>query len=237
MPLNPSPAQSETSRLNGARSRGPATAAGRAVLARAAMRHGLGGAFSVMPGEQVEEYEALLAGVLAAVGAAGRAVAEELAQATWRLGRWRRLAAGQSGSACGASPATLVRYRARLVGQWRRVSARLEALHASPELHKLPSEPEISFEINAHASPELTSPQHAEPERAKLRNEPRPQHASPEHRILPNESRTRHAEPEDANLRNKPSPAHAEPERPRPMNRHQRRRAAKLGLGHHRRAA
>lgn len=226
MTLNPSPAQSETSRLNGARSRGPATAAGRAVLARAAMRHGLGGAFEVMPGEQREEYEALLGGVLAAVGAAGRAVAEELAQATWRLGRWQRMADGRSGRACAASPATLARYRARLVGQWRRASARLRALHASPEQQNLPNEPRMSLEINAHVSPEPAPLRHAEPERPKWQNEPRPRHAGPERRILPNEPR-RHAEPETAKRRNEPS-AHAEPEPARPLNRHQRRRAARL---------
>ena len=53
MPLSPTPAQSEASRLNALRSTGPVTAAGKAASARNAVRHGLRGTtIEVSPEEQ-----------------------------------------------------------------------------------------------------------------------------------------------------------------------------------------
>jgi hypothetical protein len=53
MPADPTPAQSEASRLNALRSTGPVTEAGRAASSRNAVRHGLRGAtIEVLPEEQ-----------------------------------------------------------------------------------------------------------------------------------------------------------------------------------------
>ena len=59
MPTTPSPAQSEASRQNGARSAGPATAAGKARSARNSVRHGLSGrTFFLLPDEDPAEFRA-----------------------------------------------------------------------------------------------------------------------------------------------------------------------------------
>ena len=63
-------AQQAASRANGARSRGPATDAGRTRAARNGTRHGLrGGPFALLPGEDADEFAA------AARGGDGRLVA------------------------------------------------------------------------------------------------------------------------------------------------------------------
>ena len=57
MPTTPSPAQSEASRLNGARSSGPATDAGKARSALNGVRHGLcGRTFFLLPDEDPAEF-------------------------------------------------------------------------------------------------------------------------------------------------------------------------------------
>ena len=57
MPTAPSPAQSEASRLNGARSNGPATDAGKARSALNGVRHGLcGRTFFLLPDEDPAEF-------------------------------------------------------------------------------------------------------------------------------------------------------------------------------------
>ena len=57
MPTSPSPAQSEASRQNGARSAGPATDAGKARSALNSVRHGLcGRTFFLLPDEDPEEF-------------------------------------------------------------------------------------------------------------------------------------------------------------------------------------
>ena len=57
MPTTPSPAQSDASRLNGARSAGPATAAGKARAALNGVRHGLcGRTFFLLPDEDPAEF-------------------------------------------------------------------------------------------------------------------------------------------------------------------------------------
>ena len=59
MPTTPSPAQSETSRQNGARSSGPATAAGKAWSSLNGVRHGLcGRTFFLLPDEDPAEFQA-----------------------------------------------------------------------------------------------------------------------------------------------------------------------------------
>ena len=64
MPAARSPAQQSASRVNGARSRGPVTDAGRTRAARNGIRHGLrGGPFALLPGEDTDEFARLHAAV------------------------------------------------------------------------------------------------------------------------------------------------------------------------------
>ena len=95
MPDTPSPAQQAASRANGARSRGPATAAGKARAARNGTRHGLrGGAFAPLPGEDTDELEQLRQAVAcdwSPRDAFERHWAAELVAALWRQQRLRRL--------------------------------------------------------------------------------------------------------------------------------------------------
>lgn len=95
MPLDPSPAQAEASRLNGARSHGPTTAAGKAASAANGTRHGLrGGDFCLLPGEDGEELTLLERAVAAdwhPRDAFERHWAAELVAAMWRQQRLRRL--------------------------------------------------------------------------------------------------------------------------------------------------
>src|SRR5689334_13312545 len=59
MPASPSPIQSEASRLNGALSSGPVTAAGKARSALNSVRHGLSGRiFFLLPDEDPAEFAA-----------------------------------------------------------------------------------------------------------------------------------------------------------------------------------
>ena len=97
MPSTPSPAQSEASRLNGARSAGPATDAGKARSALNGVRHGLcGRTFFLLPDEDPAEFAAHEALWLAAWSprdlheheAAGAAI-----RAMWREVRADRLEA------------------------------------------------------------------------------------------------------------------------------------------------
>ena len=95
MPVAPSPAQQAASRANGARSRGPATDAGKARAARNGTRHGLrGGAVRLLPGEDADEFAQLHAAVAAdwrPRDAYERRWVRELVAAMWRQERLRGL--------------------------------------------------------------------------------------------------------------------------------------------------
>ncbi len=97
MPATPSPAQSEASRQNGARSAGPATAAGKARSALNGVRHGLcGRTFFLLPDEDPAEFrrhEAMWLAVWSPRDLHEHQAAEAAIRAMWREIRADRLEA------------------------------------------------------------------------------------------------------------------------------------------------
>jgi hypothetical protein len=89
--------RAETSRLNGAKSRGPKTPEGKARSAQNALKHGMRAQkYLVLPDEDAAEFEALEAALveeLAPVGALQTVLARRVAVAAWRLARADRLVA------------------------------------------------------------------------------------------------------------------------------------------------
>jgi hypothetical protein len=92
-----SPARAEASRKNGARSRGPKTAEGKARASRNALKHGLcASRHVIVDGESPEEFaafEAALVADLAPAGALQMLLAGRIARAAWRLERAERIEA------------------------------------------------------------------------------------------------------------------------------------------------
>ena len=90
-----SSARAAASRKNGAKSRGPRTAEGKARSAQNALKHGLRAEkYVVLPDEDRNEFaalEAALEGELAPEGALQRLLARRIALAAWRLDRAERL--------------------------------------------------------------------------------------------------------------------------------------------------
>jgi hypothetical protein len=139
MPHDPTPAQQAASRANGARSSGPSSAAGKARAARNATRHGvLGTVLRLDPAERpvLDGLLEDLTARLAPQGVAEHALVEELALLAIRRRRLDRLelltlAALEEGGLDAGAPglvslATLIRYRARLAAEERRIHATLE---------------------------------------------------------------------------------------------------------------
>jgi hypothetical protein len=91
-------ARAEASRRNGARSRGPKTAEGKASSARNALKHGLRAQkHVVLPEEDAAEFKAIEAALIEELGPVGPlriALARGVAVAAWRLARPDRWAAG-----------------------------------------------------------------------------------------------------------------------------------------------
>jgi hypothetical protein len=88
-------ARTEASRKNGARSRGPNTAEGKARAAQNALKHGMRAQkYLVLPDEDAAEFgglEAALVEELAPVGALQAVLARRVAVAAWRLARADRI--------------------------------------------------------------------------------------------------------------------------------------------------
>jgi hypothetical protein len=91
----PDLARAERARRNGARSRGPVTAIGKARSARNAIRHGLTARHGVvLDGEDAQAFGAMAERILADLAPSGELasfLAADLAAAIWRTGRARRL--------------------------------------------------------------------------------------------------------------------------------------------------
>ena len=177
-------ARAETSRRNGAKSRGPKTPEGKARSAQNALKHGMRAQkYLVLPDEDVAEFDALEADLveeLAPVGALQTVLARRVAVAAWRLARAdrieielfeeRRAASGGLGLALirdgnGArSFETLLRYRGAAMAEFWRALRTLKALQAEPTVETdaaLPMSP-----IRPAARPQLARHQQPnEPER------------------------------------------------------------------------
>jgi len=97
MPTGLPSARAEASRRNGAKSRGPKTAEGKARSAQNALKHGLRAQkHIVLTGEDATEFaelEAALIEELAPEGALQAALAQRVVSAVWRLSRAERLEA------------------------------------------------------------------------------------------------------------------------------------------------
>ena len=185
MPTNPTAEQSETSRLNGARSIGPATAAGKARSALNGVRHGLcGRTFFLLPDEdpvEFHQHEAKWLAVWSPRDLHEHQAAEAAIRAMWREIRADRLevqvltdlfAAGEiadeaerqaAKAVAFKALATLLRYRGRIEREHRAAIQALETLrqrrHARPATPR-PGEPEAPTampEIPAPAAPMLAA--------------------------------------------------------------------------------
>lgn len=197
MPRQPSIAQQAASRRNGARSTGPVSAAGKARAAQNATRHGvLGTVLRLDPAERpvLDGLLEDLTARLAPHGVAEHALVEELAQLAIRRRRLDRLEldtlaaleAQGTGDAAGPllSLATLVRYRARLAAEERRIHATLASYRQRRhELQRAfaraaaaadrPAEPIASPAAAGPAAPRAAA---AAPD-ARVTNEPEPARA------------------------------------------------------------
>ena len=216
MPQSRSPLQQAASRANGAASRGPVTAAGKARAAANGTRHGLrGGDFALLPGEDADELASLRRAVAADWAprdAYERHWAEELVAAMWRQRRLRGLEfAALDAAAAEAPPSeaslrrllTFARYGARIDGDIGRALRALRSLRDRPA------------DRIADAPARTPEP------------EPAPAEAPA---LDPITVAARTFEPDI------PTPGTAQPARP-PLNRHQRRRLEALQRQDQRRAA
>ena len=142
MPATRTALQIEASRRNGARSRGPKTAAGKARSARNATRHGIASRTFVLVREEERAAHAALCTDLSARlrprGALEEHWVQRLLDALWRLSRLdlleaRALEALLEGGEGGGLPslATLCRYRARIARDIRDAEERLRELRAA----------------------------------------------------------------------------------------------------------
>src|SRR5438874_2144942 len=87
-------AQITANQQNANLSTGPKTLEGKGAAARNATKHGLSGAFTVLPHEDQDEFDILLACLRDEFKPAGeheRFLVEQMAQSRWRLARARRL--------------------------------------------------------------------------------------------------------------------------------------------------
>jgi hypothetical protein len=201
-----SSARAEASRRNGAKSRGPSTAEGKARAARNALKHGLRAErYVVLPEENAAEFRAHAAALiaeLAPVGALQSVLAERVAVAAWRVARADRIEVelfevsraphgGSGGLALvrdgngTRSFETLLRYRGAALAEFTRALRALKALQAEQAaLIKLPPNRGAEAEPTAPTTPGQTSarpmPDHSAPRRSPSAPAPQAQPNEPE---------------------------------------------------------
>jgi hypothetical protein len=222
-----SSARAEASRKNGAKSRGPKTAEGKARSARNALRHGLRAErFLVLADEDAAAFEALQAALLAELapdGAVQTVLAQRVVSAAWRLARADEIEAGilrerrysdgglglavlRDANGPRAFP-TLPRYRGAALGEFLRCLRLLQALQAEARTIEAPSSPRRHVQAEPTA---LTPP-------ARIAARPAP--AGPGPRREPNEpdgfANPRESAPKPAPAPF-PAPVRARPSQPEP---------------------
>jgi hypothetical protein len=162
-------ARAEASRRNGAKSRGPKSADGKARSAQNALKHGMRAQrYVVLPDEDATEFAALEAALLdelAPVGALQVVLARRVAIAAWRLARadrmevevfeQRRWDNGSVGVALirdgngTRSFETLMRYRGAAMAEFWRALRTLKALQAEQAALLEPAAADLALEIPA----------------------------------------------------------------------------------------
>ena len=227
MPTTPSPAQSEASRQNGARSAGPVSDTGKARSALNGVRHGLSGrTFFLLPDEDPAEFrqhEAIWLAVWSPRDLHEHGAAAAAIRAMWREIRADRLeaavlsdlfAAGEiaddaerqaAKAAAMKALGTLLRYRGRIEREHRAAMADLDALRQRRLARPSPARPREPETLPA----------------APMADEP-PAAAIPMRAASAGPSTPRGLAPSTARAVTPPS----EPEQP--LNRHQRRALAAM---------
>jgi hypothetical protein len=173
-------ARAEASRRNGAKSRGPRTAEGKARSAQNALRHGLRAEKFLVPLEEdTAAFEALQAALLAEltpVGAVQTVLAQRVVSAAWRLARADEIEAGvfretrgrdgglglaaiRDGNGARALP-TLPRYRNAALAEFLRCLRVLEARQAEARAIEAPARP---LQATAEPAPPVPTPIAARP--------------------------------------------------------------------------
>lgn len=192
MPAQPSPAQSETSRINGAASAGPATEAGKAASSRNALRHGLCAAIIRLTAEEEARAAYLRRSYMARWRLPPEAAAEveALVIAQLKLTRLGALEMAVLGDGISVdlgaalpSLANLCRYHARLERAARVAEERLKALATPPSTGTPPaawlrtlSQPIVRQPAPASTSepePPRPQPERPQPDRPLNRHERR----------------------------------------------------------------
>ena len=111
------PSRAETSRINGAKSRGPKTEQGRRAVSLNAVKHGLTAETVVLPGESEAEYQAELQEYFRHFAPAGKPEADlvrQLASAHWRLARFTHIETS-------LLSVEIERQRDRIPAEWDRI--------------------------------------------------------------------------------------------------------------------
>jgi hypothetical protein len=173
MTLSLAPARAAAARRNGALSRGPKTAAGKARSAQNALKHGLcAQKFVVLRDEDAQAYAALEAAVLAELAPQGvvqRLLAGRMARAAWRVERAERIEnelfefrqGGEENLALALirdgngtrSFETLMRYRGSALAEFYRALRTLRELQAEAEGERPAAAAEQPNEPKPRANP------------------------------------------------------------------------------------
>lgn len=231
MPTRRTTAQQAASRANGARSRGPATEAGKARSARNGIRHGLrGGPLALLPGEDRDEFAALHAAVTSdwvPRDAYERRWVMELVTSMWRQDRLRDLELATLTAAAEESPPSEA--TVRQLGTFARYAARIDkdigrALQALRVLRNRPDD-SIDELRDDTCEPGETEAQHRNftNELSPCTSEPERQEPHEEKYTIDLAARPLGPGPANSNVEKDT----AEPEPPA-LNRHQRRRLVAL---------
>ena len=190
--VSASNARAEASRRNGAKSRGPKTAEGKARSAQNALRHGLRAEKFLVPLEEdaaaFEALQAALLAELAPVGAVQTVLAQRVVSAAWRLARADEIEAGVLSekrhsdgglglaairdSNGGRALPTLPRYRNAALAEFLRCLRVLEARQAEARTIAAPAGPPPQAAAEPTPTPIAARPMPVGHEPGQKPNEP-----------------------------------------------------------------